>query len=314
MAARTLPQDGGPPRGGAARGTRPADAGGARPRTGWARRPGHHPVWIGSTPPHRGAEPPAHRGPRVNLPGRALIINADDLGYDPAVTRGILRAMQEGIVSSATLMVNTPYSETAAHEARGLSLGLHFNLSHGLPVWAAFPSHFLRNGSLSEPLAQHLTPDVVEAEALAQLERLDTLLGQPATHVDVHKRLHRHPGVLEGLARAAHVALLPVRSLDADMRRVLRAHGVPSNDHFIGEAGAEAYWTLERLEQHLATLPEEGITELMCHPGYTPEAVKSGYARQREVELATFLHPRARLALTRLGLKPTDFRVLTRAG
>lgn len=35
---------------------------------------------------------------------RILIINADDLGYDPAVTRGILEAMRAGLVSSATLM------------------------------------------------------------------------------------------------------------------------------------------------------------------------------------------------------------------
>lgn len=247
------------------------------------------------------------------MPPRALIINADDLGYDPAVTRGILRSMQEGIVSSATFMVNTPYSEAAAEEGRGLALGLHFNLARGLPVWAAFPDELLQNGALSEPLAARLPPDVVEAEALAQLERLDTLLGQPATHVDVHKHLHRHPHVFEGLVRAARTARLPVRSIDEGMRRALRAHGVRTNDHFLGDAGTEAYWTVERLEQHLATLPEAGVTELMCHPGYTPEAVKSGYARQREVELATFLHPRAHMALTRLGLKPTDFRVLTRS-
>ncbi|PTL84331.1 hypothetical protein DAT35_11795 [Vitiosangium sp. GDMCC 1.1324] len=245
---------------------------------------------------------------------RVLIINADDLGYDPAVSRGVLRAMQEGIVSSASFMVNTPYSETAAREARGLPLGLHFNLTRGLPVWAAFPSGHLRGGALSEPLAQHLTPDEVEAEALAQLERLDTLLGQPATHVDVHQLLHRHPNVFEGLTRAAHTARLPVRAIDANMRRALRERGVPTNDHVIGETGAEAYWTLERLEQILATLPEDGVIELVCHPGYMPEAVKSGYARQREVELATFLHPRAHMALTRLGLRPTDFRVLAQAG
>ncbi len=246
------------------------------------------------------------------MPPRALIINADDLGYDPAVNRGILRAMQEGVVSSATFMVNTPYSEAAAQEARGLALGLHLNLARGLPVWAAFPTDSLSGGAFSEPLAAHLTPDVVEAETLAQLERLDLLLGQPATHVDVHKHLHRHPGVLEGLARAARTAGVPVRSIDEDMRRTLRAHGVLTNDHFIGDAGAEAYWTVERLEEQLAKLPEEGVTELMCHPGYTPEAVKSGYAQQREVELATFLHPRAHMVLTRLGVKPTDFRVLTR--
>ena len=42
----------------------------------------------------------------------------------------------------------------------------------------------------------------------------------------------------------------------------------------------------------------------MCHPGYPPEAVKSGYSAQREVELATFLHPRAREALSRAGSRP----------
>jgi hypothetical protein len=247
------------------------------------------------------------------VPARALIINADDLGYDPAITRGILRSMHEGLVSSATFMVNTPYAETAADEARGLSIGLHLNLARGLPVWAAFPSECLQAGAFSEALVPHLSPDVVEAETLAQLERLDLLLGQPATHVDVHKHLHRHPGVFEGLVRAARVARLPVRALHADMRRALRAHGVATTDHFLGDTGAEAYWTLERLEQHLAALPEEGVIELMCHPGYAPEAVKSAYAQQREVELATFLHPRARQALARLGLKPTDFRVLTAA-
>ena len=247
-------------------------------------------------------------------PGRALIINADGLGYDPAVTRGILRAMHEGIVSSATLMVNTPYAEAAAHEARGLPIGLHFNLARGLPVWAAFPGELLQGGVFSEALAPHLTPDVVEAETLAQLERLDVLLGQPATHVDVHHHLHQHPGVLEGLVRATRALRLPVRSTRPDMRRALRAHGVRTNDHFLGDTGAEAYWRLERLEEQLSTLPEEGVIELMCHPGYPPETVRSGYSRQREVELATFLHPRAHMALTRLGLKPTDFRVLTRPG
>jgi predicted glycoside hydrolase/deacetylase ChbG (UPF0249 family) len=244
------------------------------------------------------------------VPARALIINADDLGYDPAVTRGILRAMQEGIVSSATFMVNTPYAEAAAREARGLSIGLHLNLARGLPVWGAFPAEHLEGGAFSEAHAPRLPPEVVEAEALAQLERLEALLGKPATHVDVHKHLHHHPGILEGLARAARTARLPVRSIDEDMRRALRARGVATNDHFLGDAGQEAWWTLERLEAQLAALPEEGITELMCHPGYRPEAVKSGYAEQREVELATFLHPRARRALTALGVKPTDFSAL----
>jgi predicted glycoside hydrolase/deacetylase ChbG (UPF0249 family) len=245
------------------------------------------------------------------MSARALIINADDLGYDPAVTRGILRAMREGVVSSATFMVNTPFSEEAAREARGLSIGLHLNLARGAPVWAGFPGGFLENGQFSEARAAALPPEAVEAEARAQLERLATLLGRPATHVDVHKHLHRHPGVLAGLSRAARAAGLPVRSIDEPMRREFQAQGVATNAVFLGDAGAEAYWTLERFEDAVATLPASGVIELMCHPGYRPEAVKSGYAAQREVELETFLHPRARAALARAGVVPTGFAVLT---
>ena len=35
-----------------------------------------------------------------------LIVNADDFGYTPGVTSGILRAQREGIVTATTLMVN----------------------------------------------------------------------------------------------------------------------------------------------------------------------------------------------------------------
>ncbi|NVJ03654.1 ChbG/HpnK family deacetylase [Myxococcus sp. AM001] len=246
------------------------------------------------------------------MQSRALIINADDLGYDPAVTRGILRSMREGVVSSATFMVNTPFSEAAAREAQGLAIGLHLNLARGTPVWSGFPRELLgEDGGFVEARASSLPADVVEAESFAQLARLAGLLGQPATHVDVHKHLHQHAGVLEGLARAARSVGVPVRSIHAEMRRTLRAHGVATNAHFVGDAGAEAYWTLERFASELAALPDDGVIELMCHPGYRPETLKSGYAAQREVELETFLHPQAREALARAGIVPADFRVLT---
>ena len=240
----------------------------------------------------------------------ALIINADDLGYDPAVTRGILQAMREGVVSSTTLMVNLAHSAPAARDARGLAVGLHLNLARGRPTWARFPAALLEDGALSEARAGALPAEVVEAETLAQLAQLEALVGQAATHVDVHKHLHRHPQVLEGLAAAARERGLPVRSLDAPMREALAARGVATNDAFLGDAGAEAYWTPERLEAELARLPAHGVVELMCHPGYRPRTLASGYGAQREVELATFLSPRARQALARAGCVPTDFRVL----
>lgn len=240
-----------------------------------------------------------------------LIINADDLGYDPAVTRGILKAMFEGVVTSATLMVNTPYAEEAAEEATGLALGLHLNLARHAPVSRAFAPEHLDRGQFAEAKADRLPAEAVEAEALAQLDRLEALLGRPATHVDVHKHLHRHPAVLQGLAAAARARGVPVRAIDPAMRATLRNAGVRTTDFFIGDAGLEPYWTMERFREHVERL-SPGVTELMCHPGFSPELVKSGYAAQREVELRTFLHPGARRILERCGVRLGTFADLPR--
>ncbi len=261
---------------------------------------------------------------------RVLIVNADDLGYDPEVTRGILEAMRDGIVSSATLMVNGPHSQQAAEAAREISsssgsdrptlaLGLHLNLARWRPCTDGIPSGLLdAHGEFIEANAGRLPSELVARETLAQLSRLQVLTGAPATHVDVHKHLHRHPNVLEGVcaavtspeARRAHGGrILPVRSTDAAMRQTLRARGVPTNDHFIGDAGEEAFWTEERLRAHLADL-EDGVTELMCHPGYVPTTVRSGYAHQRETELRTLTSQKARDWLHASGARLADFRAL----
>jgi len=228
-----------------------------------------------------------------------LILNADDYGYDPAVSKGIARSMREGVVSSTTMIVNSPHSAEAARDAQGLSIGLHLNL--------------VRFRALSEPARELnekdvLTADFVERETRAQLEHLRSLLGRAATHIDVHKHAHRSAPVLEGLCRAARAHDLAVRSIDADMRAAIRGFGVRTNDVFLGDAGADAYWTLPRWEEQLrSALQRNGVVELMCHPGLTPSHVASGYGAQREVELATFVDPRARAVLEELGLALTSW-------
>jgi chitin disaccharide deacetylase len=236
---------------------------------------------------------------------RRVILNADDLGYEPNVSRGIVEALRAGVVSSSTLMVNTPFSAEAATLARGLPVGLHLNLVRFRALTDA-------DLELDEGRLDALSADFVEAETLAQLDRLAQLLGQPATHLDVHRHAHRHLAVLGGLKRAAQRTGLPVRSLDAPMRRTLRAAGVATNDVFLGEAGDQAWWTPARFEAELAALPAHGVVELMCHPGYRPTALKSGYGAQREVELATFTSPAAREALARFGVRLESWREVGR--
>lgn len=227
-----------------------------------------------------------------------LILNADDFGYDPAVTRGIAESMRQGVVSSTTLIVNSPWSEDAARQAEGLAIGLHLNL-------VRFRAVSEPGRELDESTALAL-PFVVQ-ETRAQLDRLRALLGREATHLDVHKHAHRAPVVLEALSVVARERSLPVRSIDPGMRAALRAAGVRTNDAFLGDAGADAYWTAQRWAEQLDAAPREGVVELMCHPGHRPSHLTSGYGAQREVELATFLSPASRAALAARGLTLTSW-------
>lgn len=222
-----------------------------------------------------------------------LILNADDFGYDPAVSRGIAEAMRQGVVSSTTMIVNSPWSEDAAAQAEGLAVGLHLNL--------------VRFESVSQPSVELTERDrhdlrFIVKETRAQLDRLKQLIGRPATHIDVHKHAHRDPSVLAALGIVAREYSLAVRSIDSQMRQDLRDAGVRTNDDFFGEAGDTAFWTSEQWPRTLDQLPREGVIELMCHPGYRPSHVASGYGAQREVELATFLSPATREALVSRGL------------
>jgi len=247
----------------------------------------------------------------VSGPGRRLIVNADDLGYDPAVSEGIVLAMRSGVVTSATLMVNLPYSEHGATLARGLPVGLHLNLSRGAPVSPGFPPALLKDGAFDETRVGSLPAQAVAAEAEAQLARAEELLGAPPTHVDVHRHLHVVAAVLEALCQIASARKLPVRALDGRMRTELRQGGVRTTDHFVGEAVNEAYWTEQRFTGTISTL-EDGTTELMCHPGYPPRETRTSYALQRAVELATLTSAAARRAVDEAGVTLGSFADLAR--
>ena len=69
---------------------------------------------------------------------RYLIVNADDFGLSESVNRGILDAHDEGIVTSASLMVERPAALEAADRARErprLGLGLHVEVGRWRVSW-----------------------------------------------------------------------------------------------------------------------------------------------------------------------------------
>jgi chitin disaccharide deacetylase len=49
---------------------------------------------------------------------RCLIINADDFGFTPGVTEGIVQAFQEGILTTTSAMINMPNAPERIARAR----------------------------------------------------------------------------------------------------------------------------------------------------------------------------------------------------
>ena len=87
-----------------------------------------------------GADHQAHRPPTDLWAGLMsfLVVNADDLGVSRGANLGTVRAHREGIVTSASLAVTTPFYEhaveTCVRACPDLGIGLHFTLTSGRPV------------------------------------------------------------------------------------------------------------------------------------------------------------------------------------
>ena len=110
-----------------------------------------------------------------------------------------------------------------------------------------------------------------------------------------------------GLARRRGLA---VRSQNEAARAAARTAGLRTPDHFFGESGPDAHWTVARTLGRLRRLPT-GCSEFMTHPGYfDDELAYSRYGRQRETELIGVGSPVARAAVEALGIRLADFRSL----
>jgi predicted glycoside hydrolase/deacetylase ChbG (UPF0249 family) len=240
-----------------------------------------------------------------------LIVNADDFNLTDGVTRGILAAHGNGIVTSTTVMVNLPGLEKSrdlAQEFPRLGLGLHLNLTFGPPLLPPerVPSlvdgngRFIRDharvgevGDLSE----------IRAEWAVQAERFAGIFGRRPTHLDTHHHVHRHPRIFEVALELAERLDLPLRALTPAMAERIRGRRLPAVDRTVGDAGPEAFWQPARLVDFFRGL-SGGVTELMCHPGYADDALAaSSYCAQREVELNALCAPRVKDALAAAGIR-----------
>jgi predicted glycoside hydrolase/deacetylase ChbG (UPF0249 family) len=141
------------------------------------------------------------------------VVNADEFGLSPEISRGILLAHRTGIVTSTSVLghcADLPAVARLLSETPDLGVGLHLSLLGGRPIAdpARVPSLLENEGEragqfptaarehLSRWLTSHLQPDQIEREFEAQIRRaLDA--GLELDHLDTH----HHIGFLPPISR-----------------------------------------------------------------------------------------------------------------
>jgi len=236
---------------------------------------------------------------------KKLIVNCDDFGQSPAMNKAIMHLLEEGKVSSATVMTPAPAFEEAAAWCRAhpeAPVGLHLTFTSEFtalrwPSLTKHPSLHDETGHLwmtVDQFALNAEPAAVEAEMEAQFLAAEKH-GISVTHAD------NHMGSLYGLTPGAPSYLpnvfqqcarrgLPFRmfrraapddplaagipDLAARLAQVTGLAdqlGVPLVDYLLSHPfhieENETYDTFKRtLIEKLYRLPD-GIVETYIHPG-----------------------------------------------
>ena len=157
----------------------------------------------------------------------------------------------------------------------------------------------------------------LDEELRAQVRRiLDA--GLTPSHADTHKHSQMLPQVAAAVGRVAREfgmkwvrRPLAVPVLGAGLRRIFQRCGCRTTDHFAG------YRLTGRLDTASLTSLiwnlEPGTTELMCHPGYLGDELRSAPTRlkeTREREFRALVSPEVCQAILKAGVRLTDYRAL----
>jgi predicted glycoside hydrolase/deacetylase ChbG (UPF0249 family) len=231
-----------------------------------------------------------------------LCINADDFGFSPAISKGILELMQAGVVSSTSIMPLTcqPGEAAALAAMKNCSAGFHFSLTSG-------NNRYIENIRSPRMLAAKIyAGKIKEQDLLKELEHqyqtLCAIFSRELSHIDTHQHIHILPRVATAIHRFLIGKKIPYFRIGKEFSptpsiKKLLFNTTARNKNYpfpimglnlMGEKFTEAI-----ILKHLVHLKKNNIQKAMwiVHPGYpTDKAVfTDSYNDEREQELNTLL-------------------------
>ena len=217
-----------------------------------------------------------------------IIVNADDLGLSAEVNEAIFRAMEDGVITSATMLSNGPPVIPAArmlHRFPNCSFGVHLNLTEFQRLGAESPTalssildehncfkgNAIREVRISAPMLR-----AIYREWCAQIDNLIQLGVQPS-HLDAHHHVHTIPQMLPVLAALRRRYRINKARISRNMydpaapaSKVLLSKKWLYNQalRYIGFKTTGIFTDLEVFIRVCAARPPaEPLIELMTHPG-----------------------------------------------
>jgi len=213
---------------------------------------------------------------RLGLPANAklLILHADDLGVSHSVNAASFDALDKGAISSASIMMPTPWVTEVAAYAKAhpnADLGLHLTITSEWETYrwgsvaskAAVPSLHDPDGTFPrevKTVVANAKASEVDTELRAQVDRA-LAMGIRPTHLDSHMgALFARPDLMETYVKMAHDYRMPFLATlapkgDLQLNTVIVANpNIPAAD-----------W-LKFYVNAVSTL-KPGVSEIIVHLG-----------------------------------------------
>lgn len=226
-----------------------------------------------------------------------LVVNADDYGYFPGITHGILDCVQAGRVTAVGIMANRPWFErdvALLRDTADVDVGVHLVLTAGAPLTPSLAATLPEGGFpgkavvVRDVLLRRLDLQLVRDEWRAQIERC-LVAGLTVRFLNSHEHIHMLPPLFRLVIELSagygvpHIRLStpewPRRwspgTLARDAALALFARldrgALASPTLPLAGMGISGHLDLAGLDRIVRSLSPGTCTELMCHPGRPPE-------------------------------------------
>ena len=268
-----------------------------------------------------------------------LIVTADDFGLSKSINEGIVKAHRDGIVTSISLMPAGWAFEDALERAKAIGLkeaGAHLALTEtsALTEPSKVPTLAAKNGKFQKNhirfflnlFLKRIDRGHIYVELREQLNRIKNS-GITVTNISSHEHIHMMPAILDIFIELAKEYKIPairfprndrlfftfgakkiVRKLillwmEQGMNKMLKNSSLAYTDNFLGflDSGNLREETLTDMLESLS----EGVTELVCHPGFlSPEVLdRCIFYSDCETELAALTSRKVKNLIADKGIR-----------